>query len=251
MFIHYLWNEFPHNDKVKQYNEDIKHFAEYDLDTADIIVCGGGDGTLLKTINKYRHLNKVFWGVNAGTVGFLMNDGFPTDYNDIKTKKFTLIKVKVTYLKEVRDLGSIYDKEIEVTETFQAFNEVALGGDMNSWIDFSVTEKDDLFGDFKGGGVIISTTQGSTGINKNNGGTVLPLSSKLWSITGDKTDRDISYVINPRKTIISVSSRTPVTLWVDGSNHIIKNVKNIEVSKGDAVFLMFGNFKDFASKRRL
>ena len=251
MNIHYLENTFPHNKKVKKYNKKINSVFNPDLQDADVIVCGGGDGTLLKAINKYRQFNKPFWGYNAGTVGFLMNDGFPIDYSDITTKKFSLIKVKVTYHKSVRDMATIFDKEIEVSETFQAFNDIMIGGDMNSWIDFSVTEKDNLFGDFRGGGVIVSTTQGSTGINKNNGGTVLPLSSNLWSITGDKTGRKISYVIKPRKTLIEVNSRTPITLWVDGANHIIKNVKKIQISKGDSVEVMFGDFKEFMRKRRI
>ncbi len=234
-------------DEYKDEYDKNKYIKVYE----NVIIAKGGDGTLLRAINKYKHLDKIFWGVNAGTVGFLMNNGFPTDYDNTTIKKFSLIKVKVIFTASVRDLASIYDKEIEVTKEFQAFNDVMLGGDLNSWINFSVTEKDDLFGDFKGGGVIISTTQGSTGINKNNSGTVLPLSSKLWSITGDKTDRDISYVIKPRKTLISVSSRTPVTLWVDGSNHIIKNVKSIEISKGDKVKVIFGDFKEFMKKRRI
>ena len=225
-----------------------------DVEKSEIIVCGGGDGTLLKTIKKYHHLSIPFWGYNAGTVGFLMNEGFPEDYeNEIIFKKFFMIEVTVHYKKKIPDpkLGNIYNKITDKKETFQAFNDVCIGGDMNSWIGFSVIEKDELFGDFKGGGVIISTPQGSTGVNKNNGGVVLPLSSNLWSITGDKTNRKIEYVIKPRKMVITFESRTPVSVWVDGSNNIIRDVYQVELKKGKAVTVAFGNYFEFQKKRRL
>jgi len=252
MKIHYIRNEFEHNEKVKAYNAHIDGLGVSPSE-ADIFVCGGGDGTLLKAIKEYRHFRKPFWGFNAGTVGFLMNNGYIEDYADfdIKVKKFNLIKARVHYTKSVRDMSSIFDKEVEVSEDFHAFNDIMIGGDMNSWINFNVEEKDDFFGEFKGGGLIVSTPQGSTGINRNNGGVILQLSSNLWSITGDKTNRAIEYVMKPRPIIVDVSSRAPVSVWVDGANHIIKNVSKVELSKGDSVQVMFGDYESFKKRRRI
>lgn len=207
----------------------------------------GGDGTLLKAINKFRDKGKPFYGIAAGTVNFLMNSApFPT--KDHVVKKFSLIEVEITRI--------IYNKldnnnEVEITETFQAFNDIMIGGDMNSWVDFKVKEKDDIFGKFMGGGLIISTAQGSTGINKNNNGTILPLSSEMWSITGDKTNRKIDYVIKPTNMKIKVSSRNSVKVWVDGANHIVDNVKSITVKKGVSVEVIFNDYRSFKKKRRL
>jgi len=210
----------------------------------DWIIAQGGDGTMLKAINKFRHLNKPFFGIGAGTLNFLMNTD-TTAFDNAKHKKFSLIKVIVTFEKPNK-LGNLE----ETIETFQAFNDVMLGGDMNSWIDFNVHDKDKIIGQFKGGGLIISTAQGSTGINKNNNGVILPLGSKNWSVTGDKTNRKINYVIRPKRTTITCESRTPVRLWVDGQNHIIERVKKIEISKGDKVTVVFNNYDDFKRKRR-
>jgi NAD+ kinase len=227
-------------------NKYIKHYE-------NVVIAKGGDGTLLKAIKHFGHLDIPFWGINAGTVGFLMNDKHLSyaDKRRIKTVEFSRIKVQVTYTKSIRDMASIGDKDIEVTDTFQAFNDIMIGGDMNSWITFDVTEKDEIFANFKGGGLIISSPQGSTGINKNNGGVVLPLSSNLWSITGDKTDRHIEYVIKPRKMTVNVKSRYDITLWVDGSNEVIKRVKSIVVTKGSKIKVMFGNYEEFKIKRRV
>lgn len=212
----------------------------------NMIVAKGGDGTLLKAINMYRHLNKPFYGLNAGTVGFLMNPKQPRYYPKLRVKKLQLINVKVYWQNLKYAPDTIFNELAE----FQAFNEVCIGGDMNFWGEFEVQEKDDFFGKIKGGGLIISTPQGSTGINKSNGGTILPLSSKLWSITGDKTERPLELVLKPRNMNIKVDSRHPATVWVDGANNIINNVQSIEISAGDTVKVIFGDYSEFKKKRR-
>jgi len=236
-------------EEIKDRYDENKYIRLYE----NVVVAKGGDGTLLRAINLYRHFQKPFYGINAGTVGFLMNSPRKEfEIEDSTIVEFKSIKVEVTYSKEVRDMASVNEtKEIQVSEIFQAFNEVMVGGDMNSWIDFDVTEKDEIFSKFKGGGLIISTPQGSTGINKNNGGVILPLSSNLWSITGDKTNRNIEYVIPPRDMFIKAKSRTPITLWVDGSNHVVQGVSEIKVSEGDPVRLIFTDYDEFKIKRRL
>ena len=210
---------------------------KYIEDCGDYIKAVGGDGTLLRAINLYSELKKPFFGVAKGTVNFLMNKRDIVDgYTHFQ--KLNLIKIRVEYDDFHRS-------------TIFAFNDVMIGGDMNSWIEFNVEEKDGMFGDFRGGGIIISTPQGSTGINKNNNGPILPLSTDLWSITGDKCNRKIEYVIEPRETVISVKSRTPVTLWADGSNTVIKNVQKVTISSGGSVDVLFNNFDEFIKKRRI
>jgi len=203
----------------------------------------GGDGSLLKAINRYKNLKKPFFGFAKGTVNFLMNKSKKIKKN-VKYKSFHLIKVKITH-KTPNILGNMS----EVTETFQAFNDICIGGDMDSWIEFDVSDHDKIIRNFKGGGMIISTAQGSTGINRNNNGVILPLSSKNWAITGDKTNRHINYVLEPQKTKIEVSSRKTVTVWVDGSNNVINNILSVEVSKGDKVTVMFNDYESFKKKR--
>ena len=220
--------------------------------TDDFIIAKGGDGTLLKAINKFKHLKKPFFGIAAGTKNFLMNESKNISKN-AKFKNFRLIKIKVTFIEKIDKDFTINVNNIVETrkvEEYQAFNDICYGGDMDAWISFNVQDKDKIIGKFKGGGVIISTAQGSTGINKNNNGVILPLSSCNWSITGDKCNRKIHYVIESKKTTIISNSRKPVSVWVDGSNHIISNVEKIEISKGDKVTVIFNNYEDFKRKRR-
>ena len=39
----------------------------------DLIITIGGDGTMLHSIHKFKHLNTPFYGINTGSEGFLMN----------------------------------------------------------------------------------------------------------------------------------------------------------------------------------
>ena len=234
------------NDYFDKYDAN-KYIKVYE----NMIIAKGGDGTLLKAIKLYKGLNKPFYGLNAGTIGFLMNEKSPNKYKNLEVKTFNLIKVKITHQVEDDQAWHVKDMFYTTTSEYQAFNEICFGGNMNSWINFKVKEEDNFFGEVDGGGLIISTAQGSTGINKNNKGVILPLSSDLWSITGDKTSRKIEHVVKPRDMKISAKSRTGVTVWVDGANNIISNVSKIKISKGDEVQVIFGDYDSFKKKRRI
>jgi len=239
-----------------KWKNDLYYKDEYDenkfIDArGDIIIAKGGDGTLLKAINKFRYLNKPFFGKAAGTENFLMNSKTSDDISEnAKYKKFKLIKVEITYLREVEN-SFHYEEPYEDKITFQAFNDVMIGSNMNAWIDFNVHDKDKIIGSFKGGGIIISTAQGSTGINKNNNGVILPLGSHNWSITGDKVNRRINYVIKPHKTRIKFESRNYISVWIDGQTHNITDPVEVVLSKGDDVTVIFNDYDEFKRKRRI
>lgn len=237
------------NDKYPIYIDKYDK-EKYIQETDTHIIAKGGDGTLLKAIKMHRDKGKPFFGIGAGTVNFLMNSEHEVA-EDARYKKFNLINVKVYFTTTMPGDETMHEMTFNEVSEYQAFNDVMIGGDMNSWIEFDVKEKDDFFGDFMGGGMIISTPQGSTGINKNNGGIVLPLSSGMWSITGDKTNRPIEYVLKPRKIEIYAKSRRPVTVWVDGANHIIRDVEFIELTRGQPVTVIFNNYGEFKKKRRV
>ena len=59
---------------------------------SDVIVVVGGDGQMLHEIHQYMHLKIPFYGINAGSVGFLMNDLLTFDLikNLSKTKVSSL-----------------------------------------------------------------------------------------------------------------------------------------------------------------
>jgi NAD kinase len=214
------------------------------LSEAEVVVCVGGDGTLLRTAQQPSYRELPIYGINGGTVGFLMNH--------LHTKD-------LPYLESILDLATTIQTNmmtvsIDYGKPYQVFNEVMVGGDMSTWANFSINNKEDLVGDLKGGGIIVSTAQGSTGINKNNGGAVLPITSNLWSLTGDKTDRKINHVTTPTTLDITVTSRSPISVWVDGklvsdASYNFPLVVSVEPSD-EKVTLLFSDDRGFLLKRR-
>lgn len=228
---------------------DYKKVIEED---ENFIYAHGGDGTLLRAIYMYSGKGKPFYGSAGGSINFLMNQE-TSPLPGAKIKTFRKMKVTILYKTGQRDMTGIDDTLKPVQKEFQVFNDICIGGidGMNAFIDFHIEEKDDIFGDIKGGGLVISTPQGSTGINKTNGGIILPLSSNNWSITGDKTTRDINYVVKPHKIEITPTSRNSVIVWIDGDKAVLNNVDKVIIEKGDKTQVIFNNYSEFKRKRRV
>ena len=48
-------------------------YGQEDPDGADVIVALGGDGFMLQTLHKTMNSGKLIYGMNRGSIGFLMN----------------------------------------------------------------------------------------------------------------------------------------------------------------------------------
>ena len=55
-------------------NTFVHSFGDCDPGAAEVIVALGGDGFMLQTLHAIQHLNVPVYGMNRGTVGFLMNE---------------------------------------------------------------------------------------------------------------------------------------------------------------------------------
>ena len=218
---------------------------KYIEEKEDHILAKGGDGTLIRAIHRYKDKTKPFYGVAKGTVNFLMNE--TEDFENAHDFQFfNLINVEVTYEQEN---DNMWVPCYTMTENYQAFNDIILG-EFNAWIEFNCEHEDNILGKFMGSALLVSTAQGSTGANRNNNGTILPLSSKNWSVTGVMTNRNINYVLNSNELVINVKSRSKITLYIDGSHKIINNVISVKLTRGDTVGVVFNDIKKFKEKRQ-
>ena len=51
-----------------------RRYATVDPEKAEVVVALGGDGLMLQTLHRFMGQAKPIYGMNKGTVGFLMND---------------------------------------------------------------------------------------------------------------------------------------------------------------------------------
>lgn len=142
---------------------------------SDVIVALGGDGTMLETLHKYHPLEKPIYGMNRGSVGFMMN---PYRAADLIERLSHAQSVRLHPLKMLAR-----DKDGHETEAL-AFNEVSLlrqerhAAKIGISVD-GVERLPELICD----GALISTPAGSTAYNLSAHGPVIPLSANVLALT--------------------------------------------------------------------
>ncbi|MDP4708685.1 MAG: NAD kinase [Rickettsiaceae bacterium] len=151
-----------------------KIFTKCTPEDADLIIVIGGDGSMLHALHKYMHLNIPFYGINAGSVGFLMNslhlDNFLENLQNSKTTNL--------YPLEMQAIG-IKGENFEAL----AINEVSIFRKTNQAAKFKIEidgiERMELSAD----GALVSTPAGSSAYNLSAGGPIVPLTSKVLCLT--------------------------------------------------------------------
>ena len=142
---------------------------------ADVIVCLGGDGFILETLHKYMHRHIPVYGMNCGTVGFLLNE-FRTD---------NLIERIVNARPSTLYPLSMYTRTVDGKEKHQlAINEVSLFRESRQAAKIRVSidhvvRLEELVAD----GILVATPAGSTAYNFSVGGPIIPLNGNLLAMT--------------------------------------------------------------------
>ena len=142
---------------------------------ADVIVALGGDGFLLETMHMVRGRDVPVFGMNCGSVGFLMN-AFSED--DLPER---LGQAQATVLHPLRMTAVT---ETGAREVAVALNEVSLlrQNRQAAKIRISVDGRvriEELICD----GVLVATPAGSTAYNLSAHGPIVPLSANLLPLT--------------------------------------------------------------------
>ena len=153
----------------------IKLYGQNSVEDSDYIIPIGGDGLLLKSLHSFNKLNKPFFGINYGSIGFLMNNVDNEDLNE------TIINSKKSSFKPLKMSAISIDKKI--FEAY-AYNEVSLMRQTHlaSKIKIKINDQikmEELICD----GVLVSTSSGSTAYNLSAHGSILPLNSKILALT--------------------------------------------------------------------
>src|SRR5580704_9546972 len=141
------------------------------FDEADVIVALGGDGLMLQTLHMTMKAPKPIYGMNRGSVGFLMNDysesGLP------ERLRAALPSIIHPLIMRTRDING-------AETTARAINEVPLlrqtyqAAKLRIEIDDTV-QLEELIAD----GILVSTPAGSTAYNLSANGPILPLGVPL------------------------------------------------------------------------
>lgn len=152
-----------------------KKYFPYPLKEANVVVVLGGDGTMLSLINNNSFIKKSVFGMNRGTIGFLMNNYESENLLDrIKSSKVT--KLNPVYMK----VTDIYNK----THLAFSLNEVSLLRQNRFAANIRVKVNNKVkINKLVCDGILVSTPAGSTAYNLSAQGPILPLDSTLLALT--------------------------------------------------------------------
>jgi NAD+ kinase len=148
--------------------------ADAGADQADVVVALGGDGFMLQTLHNFLSRKKPIYGMNLGSVGFLMNEFREDDLDQ---------RLAAAESAVIHPLRMSAQGPKGVTEAL-AFNEVSLLRQTRqaAKIRILVDEKvrtSELICD----GVLVSTPAGSTAYNLSAHGPILPIDADLLALT--------------------------------------------------------------------
>ena len=142
---------------------------------SNLIIVIGGDGFMLKTLKKIKNSSKLFYGINSGNYGFLMNKFSPkhTIKNFSKAKMITITPLEMV----VKNKQGLSKKSI-------AINEVSILRQSRQAASLSIqTGAKIIIKKLISDGVLVSTPAGSTAYNLSVHGPILSLHSKKLSIS--------------------------------------------------------------------
>ncbi len=152
-----------------------KLYGQSETSEADVVVALGGDGFMLETLKDVRPLGKPVYGMNRGTVGFLMNEYSEEDLPQ------RLSAAEEAVINPLRMRAGRADGE--VIEGL-AINEVSLlrQGPQAARLRISVDGRprmEELVCD----GALVATPAGSTAYNYSAHGPILPIGSEILALT--------------------------------------------------------------------
>ena len=213
-------------DEARQAESRLKkRYAAVDPDKAEVIVALGGDGMMLETLHRFIGRGMPIYGMNCGTVGFLMNlyseDDLPRRLARAQTVQLHPL------LMTARSVDGL-------TQQARAINEVALLRQLRQAAKIAirvdgVVRMPELICD----GVLISTPAGSTAYNLSAHGPILPLGAGVLALTPISAFRPRRWrgalLPNTAYVIIEVleGDKRPVAAVADHDE--VRDVRRVEV----------------------
>jgi len=183
---------------------------------ADVIVALGGDGFMLEMLHEHLGRDVAIYGMNRGSVGFMMNDYHDGDLVD------RIERAQPTVLHPLR--MSALDEEGRRHEAV-AINEVALfretrqSAKVRIAIDGVVRLKE-LVCD----GVLLATPAGSTAYNLSAHGPILPIGAQILALTPISAVADFTEVRDVLQVTVREDDTTSVTLLFDHEHDLEERI---------------------------
>jgi len=223
-------------------------FKSNPIKKSNIIIVVGGDGFMLQTLKKNKNPLNLFYGINSGNYGFLMNKFF--EKNILKSlSKAKMIKISPLEMK-VKSKNKI--------KKCLAINEVSILRQSRQAASISIMKGSKyIIKKLVSDGVLVSTPAGSTAYNMSVHGPILSLNSKKISIAPISPFRPRRWkgkIISDKSKIIIKNLnflKRPISAVAD--NIEVRNAKSIIIKINHKVKfnLLYDNNRSLQKKIKL
>ncbi len=228
-------------------------FKKEQIKKSNIVIVIGGDGFMLQTLKKNKKSNRLFYGVNSGNYGFLMNKFSKKSFikNLEKSKMISISPLKMIVYTKYKIRKSLAINEVSILRQSRQAANLSIKNNSKFIIKKLVSD-----------GVLVSTPAGSTAYNLSVNGPILSLNSKkisiapisafrprrwMGKIVGDKSKividnlnpskRPVSAVAdnievrNAKKILIKVQNKIKFNLLYDKNKSLHKKIKLEQLRK--------------------
>jgi len=227
----------------------IKIINKTETKKSNITIVIGGDGFMLQTLKKNKRSKKLFYGINSGNYGFLMN-------------KFSLNSI----IKNLNKANIISISPLEMTvknkknqiRKYLAINEVSILRQSRQAASLSINHgSKQVIKKLVSDGVLVSTPAGSTAYNLSVHGPILSLNSKKLSISPISPFRPRRWkgkIVSDKSKIIIKNlnpKKRPISAVAD--NIEVRNAKDIIVKTNQNIKfnLMYDKNKSLQKKIKI
>ena len=198
---------------------------------SNVIIIIGGDGFMLQTLKKNKGSKKLFYGVNSGNYGFLMNKFSSKNF----IKNFTRSRIV-----SISPLEMTVKNNKNYIKKYIAINEVSILRQSRQAASLSIKHgSKKIIKELVADGVLVSTPAGSTAYNLSVHGPILSLNSKKLSISPISPFRPRRWkgkIVSDRSKIVIKnlnSKKRPISAVAD--NIEVRNAKNITINTNQKI----------------
>ncbi len=200
-------------------------------DAADVVVALGGDGFMLQTLHAVQGMDLAVYGMNRGTVGFLMNEYAGDDLPE------RVAAAEEACINPLRMVATDLDGEVH---TALGINEVSLlrSGGQAAKLRISVDGRlrmEELVCD----GALVATPAGSTAYNYSAHGPILPIGADVLALTAIAPFRPRRWrgALLPKSATVRFDVIDPDhrPVMADADSRPVQNVASVEISSEPSV----------------
>ena len=221
------------NLRTKLIKSGLQVHEEFNKDT-ELILCIGGDGTLLNLMQDLEFPETPVVGINTGHLGFFQE--IPPEKIDDMIYQYNQGNYTLQSFSTVKDCVTTADGVFRHT----ALNEIAVKGLPNYPVHLNISINASFIERFSGDGLCVATPAGSTAYNYSRGGSIVDPRLHLLQVTPIAPMNSIAYrsfltsLLLPGSDTLSIQpcndADSQLTLVYDGRVAEYKQVKEIQIT---------------------